>query len=218
VEELFESLRSSLRNARYRFEPILQEKKSRVLIALLVAVVLVALILGGMKACGASEEITYVAAGEASGEQPIAEQKNIVVYVAGEVLRPGVYSLPEGSRINDALQLAGGPTESANMLAINLAAAVSDGMQITIPSLSDSNQSVSATASSSGTQGGSTLVNINTANADQLVSLPGIGEATAQKIIADRTANGPFKSVDDLTRVSGIGEKRLESLRGLICV
>ena len=115
---------------------------------------------------------------------------------------------------------AGGFTEDADESSCNLARVVEDGEHVIIGSIGDaasgSFETGAAQVKASASGGG--LVNLNTADAERLATLPGIGEATARKIIADREANGAFGSVDDLTRVSGIGQKKLEALEGLICV
>lgn len=177
---------------------------------------------------------TGVAEAAGSAEAvPAPQTPRLCVHVDGAVKAPGVYYLESGARIIDAVEEAGGFTKKAYSAAVNLAQPLEDGQQVLIPTLdekagtapagesSGSNTalapgSASSTAGKSASAGG--LVNINQASAAELVTLSGIGEATAAKIIADREANGPFASVDDLTRVSGIGPKKLEALRDFICV
>lgn len=159
------------------------------------------------------------------------ERKQICVHVDGCVTAPGVYYLAVGSRVIDAVSAAGGATAEARTDAVNLAQEVQDGQQIIIPSRSEEQQSALAEApdgasagESQGSAGSSApsekngLVNLNTASAEELQTLKGVGAATADKIIADREANGPFKSIDDLTRVSGIGEKKLAAMRDRLCL
>ena len=143
---------------------------------------------------------------------------------------PGVYYLPAGSRVIDAVTAAGGATEKARTDAVNLAQELQDGQQIVIPSRSESQATPSdggAVTASGGAQGSGEgasssgadgMVNINTATAEEFETLKGIGAATAEKIVADREANGPFSSIDDLTRVSGIGEKKLAAMRDRLCL
>lgn len=143
----------------------------------------------------------------------------IVVYVSGAVVNPGVYEVAEGGRVNDAVVAAGGLAEDAASDAVNLARVVSDGEQVDIPT----QQEAEAAASSAGVSeasfsGGTNLVNINTADEAALDTLPGVGPSTAQAIIADREANGPFASIEDLQRVDGIGEKKFAKLKASICV
>ena len=149
----------------------------------------------------------------------------ICVYVSGCVNAPGVYYLEQGARVYEALECAGGLSENAAPAYLNEARIVQDGEHIValsveevaaldagggMPLTEDAIEASSAVASP--------LVNINTATSEQLQSLSGIGEATAAKIIADREKNGPFSSIEDIKRVSGIGEKKFESLAPYICV
>jgi len=142
----------------------------------------------------------------------------VVIHVTGAVLRPGVYTLEVGARVADAVALAGGLLGSADPSAVNLARILSDGEQVYFPAQGESPPPVagSGAGSTAGTAGGK--VDINRADAVTLETLPGIGPATAQKIIAEREANGPFASVEDLARVPGIGEKRIAALADLVVV
>jgi len=144
----------------------------------------------------------------------------VVVDVAGWVRSPGVYELPVGSRVVDALQRAGGARPGADLTSINLAALLTDGEQVVIGkhggSTFGSGSSVIGGAGSPGAGGG--LVNINSATLEELESLPGIGPALGQRIIDYREQHGPFSSVDDLLNVSGIGDQRLADLRDLVTV
>jgi len=156
-------------------------------------------------------------------EESVKEIKNekILVHVAGEVLNSGVYELESGARVIDALMAAGGATSLANLDLINLAAPISDGEKIYIPSVIEKikqlNQGSSYT-SSAYSGGGSGKININTADTTELQKLSGIGPGKAKSIIDYRNKNGPFRSVDDLLNVSGIGEKTLEKIRDEIVV
>ena len=143
------------------------------------------------------------------------------VHVGGAVAAPGVYDLAEGARVLDAVEAAGGFAEGAARDALNLARAVSDGEQVVVPSEADiaAQEAASAGAGASAAAGGAGgKVNINTASAAQLDTLPGVGASTAEKIVADREANGPFKTIEDLKRVSGIGDKKFAALADAICV
>ena len=150
------------------------------------------------------------------------------VHVGGAVAAPGVYDLAEGARVLDAVEAAGGFAEGAARDALNLARAVSDGEQVVVPSEADIAAQEAASAGVGGvsagagasapTGGASGKVNINTASAAPLDTLPGVGASTAEKIVADREANGPFKTVEDLKRVSGIGDKKFAALADAICV
>ena len=141
----------------------------------------------------------------------------ILVDVAGWVRRPGVYEFTEGSRVIDAVQAAGGARPGAFLQSLNLAAPLTDGTQILVPK-----EGAPPTAPVGGEVVGGTatggLVNVNTATAVDLETLPGVGEVIAQAIIEYRTQNGPFGSVDQLLDVSGIGDATLENIRELVTV
>ncbi len=158
----------------------------------------------------------------AENGEAVCEPTVVVVHVAGAVANPGVYPVPEGSRVKSAVDAAGGFGPDASMEAVNLARVVADGEQIYIPTVEEvQSGSVSPAASASGSGGGSdqpSMVNINTADAAGLDALPGVGPATAQRIVDDRTANGPFSSPEDIMRVSGIGEKKFEQMAHMITV
>ncbi len=147
----------------------------------------------------------------------------VVVHVVGAVQRPGVYVLAAGRRAVDALALAGGPTDEAALEAVNLAAPVSDGQQLAIPTRKEV-QTAGVTWGRSGPvdPGGSPSatprVNVNTADQALLETLPGIGSTLARRIVAYRQAHGPFRAVEDLKGVSGIGDRKLEELRPYVTV
>jgi competence protein ComEA len=142
-----------------------------------------------------------------------APARKILVHVVGQVARPGLYSLPDGSRVNDAITRAGGPRPRAALELVNLAAPVADGQQVVVPSKQDAAQTADSGPAAS-LPGG--RVHLNSATLEQLDQLPGIGPVTAQKIIDYRTEHGAFGSVDELDAVSGIGPARLEELRDLV--
>jgi competence protein ComEA len=136
----------------------------------------------------------------------------LVVDVAGAVRRPGLYHLARDMRIADAIALAGGFTRRADRVAVNLAAPVADGEEIVVPARGAGTTGVSSGAGSSPTA----PLDLNTATLEQLDALPGIGPTTAQKILDYRQAHGPFHSVADLDAVPGIGQGRIEQLKGLV--
>lgn len=144
-------------------------------------------------------------------------ETTVMVHVSGAVVSPGLVELPESARVHDAVQAAGGMTQNASSDSLNLARVITDGEQIIVPTIEEQQALEAASQSVSGA-GVAGKVNINTATVDQLDTLPGVGESTAQKIIADREANGPFSSPEDLKRVSGIGDKKYEELADLISV
>lgn len=163
-------------------------------------------------------------ASDGSGGHDVKEDEVpvCVVHVAGAVAAPGVYSLPEGARIAEAVELAGGFSEDASIDSVNLAQRIADGERIYIPTSEEVEGSLTsgvpaAVGSSPGSAAGS-KVNLNAATVDELDALPGVGPSTAQKIVADREANGPFASVEDLMRVSGIGEKKFAELKDRVIV
>lgn len=166
--------------------------------------------------------------GSAAGGDGAAGSGQIVVDVDGAVAHPGLYKLPPGSRVQAALAAAGGLSPQADAHRINRAAKLHDGQKLYVLSQGESAPPLAASngqgcegqscTSADGADAGSDaegqgLVNINTANATQLTQLPGIGPAIAQKIIDYRTANGPFTSVDDLTKVPGIGAAKLAQIK-----
>ena len=142
-----------------------------------------------------------------------APARKLVVHVVGQVFRPGLYSLPDGSRVDDAISKAGGPRPRAALEAVNLAAPVADGQQIVVPS---SRQAAQALAGGTGGGGASGRVHLNSATLEQLDELPGIGPVTAQKILDYRTEHGAFGSVEELDAVPGIGPATLAELRDLV--
>lgn len=148
------------------------------------------------------------------------EASVLVVHVDGCVASPGVYELAGlDLRVNDAVEAAGGLLPEADTSQMNLAAGLSDGQKVLVPARAEKDAAAAAPGggAASQTDAGS-LVNINLATADQLQALSGVGEATARAIVEDREAHGPFSSVEDLMRVSGIGQKKFDKLKGQICV
>ena len=184
---------------------------------------------GGVAGPASSGGATASASGgSAAGGDGAAGSGQIVVDVDGAVAHPGLYKLPPGSRVQAALTAAGGLSPQADAHRINRAAKLHDGQKLyvlsqgesTPPQAASGGQSCegqSCTSAEGGLSGsdpeGQGLVNINTANATQLTQLPGVGPAIAQKIIDYRTANGPFTSVDDLTKVPGIGAAKLAQIK-----
>jgi competence protein ComEA len=143
----------------------------------------------------------------------------LIVDVAGWVRRPGVYEFRQGDRVIDAIRMAGGGKTGADLQSINLAALLVDGQQIVVPKRGQGVPEAGMTGGAlPGTGGAEALINLNTATLDQLESLPGIGPALAQRILDYRQLHGPFRKVEDLLNVSGIGEKRLADLRSNVTV
>lgn len=182
----------------------------------------------GNGGAGLASSAGPASSGGATSGGDAAGSGQIVVDVDGAVAHPGLYKLPPGSRVQAALAAAGGLSPQADAHRINRAAKLHDGQKLYVlsqgesaPPLAASNgqgcEGQSCTSSDGADAGSDTegqgLVNINTANATQLTQLPGIGPAIAQKIIDYRTANGPFTSVDDLTKVPGIGAAKLAQIK-----
>ena len=138
-------------------------------------------------------------------------EKKIVVHVAGCVKLPGVYELPEGARVGDAVTEAGGFSDDADTAYVNLAMTLTDGMQIVIPALPD--EADSNADSGPRTDG---TVNINTASVEDLIQLPGIGEAKAEAIADYRKQNGLFRTIEEIREVPGIGDAIFEQIRDKI--
>ncbi|WP_156802657.1 helix-hairpin-helix domain-containing protein [Coprothermobacter platensis] len=164
----------------------------------------------------------------ASYNMQIQNDEPISVYVTGAVSKPGVYTVIPGKRINDVVTMAS-PKNEADLSKLNLAAKVSDEMMIYVPLKGEVPQS--PVSSPSGSSSGGTLsgnggfsqsvnglININTADAAQLDTLPGIGPTLAQRIIDYREANGPFQNIEEIKDVSGIGDKKFEDIKSMITV
>ena len=155
---------------------------------------------------------------QASEDYPLAA-RDIMVHVEGAVNSPGVFTLPYGSRVNDALALAGGAAEEADLTRINLAAFLQDAQQVIIPAIGQEIQEIEPLESSSTAPAGSGgLININTADASQLTTLPGIGPVRAQNIINYRETQGLFTSIEQLTNVPQIGAGTLNNVRDFVTV
>ena len=148
--------------------------------------------------------------------------EKIKVYITGEVNSPGVKEVEDGARIEDVIVLAGGLTEFANINKVNLAYKLEDGQKIYIPNVNEKVEEYITEENGEGivekTSKSLAKININTADIGKLCELPGVGESLASRIVLYREENGKFKSIDDLKNVSGIGEKKFESLREYVVV
>lgn len=146
---------------------------------------------------------------------------SVFVHVGGAVAAPGLYELQPGSRVQQAIDAAGGFTDAAALDALNLARVVTDGEQIIVPEAAsaqpgqDADPSATSVSTSSAMPG---KVNINNATAEELQQLNGVGPTLAQRIVDDRKTNGVFATIEDLKRVPGIGDKKFASLADSICV
>lgn len=200
-----------------------------VVIALVVAAVVVLMVALQPRAAEGLPTLETTADPAPGGAQnsdfAAAEAPRLLVHVLGEVQQPGVYELAAESRVVDAVSAAGGFTERADTGSMNLARKLTDGEQVYVTAVGETrppaaDAPVGGIPGAGGAGGGSGggLVNLNTATAAELETLPRIGPAMAQRILDYRTANGPFTSVDELTDVPGIGEATLEGLRELVTV
>lgn len=166
-----------------------------------------------------------------SGGTPIALPKGagsgsgsgaarLVVHVAGAVRRPGVYRLRDGARVDDAVQRAGGATRRAELTQLNLAAKLQDGRQVVVPVRTPAPGSGVAAApdTAAAPTAPAAPINLNSATLEQLDGLDGVGPVTAQKILEYREQHGGFGRIEELGEISGIGEKRLASLREQLTV
>ncbi len=150
-------------------------------------------------------------------EEPV-EQDLITVDVKGAVKSPGIYDLPVGSRVNDAVQKAGGLTEQADSKSLNLAQKVSDEALVYVPTKGEEAASQQAGSGVPSSTSKDKKVNLNKASLEELKQVKGLGGKRAQDIIDHREANGKFKSVDELKNVSGIGAKTIEKLKDYVTV
>ncbi|MFJ4025899.1 helix-hairpin-helix domain-containing protein [Paenarthrobacter sp. NPDC089989] len=158
-----------------------------------------------------------------AGQDP-APAETVVIHVAGAVQKPGVVSLPEGSRVFQAIDAAGGAAQDARLDGLNLAEVVADGAKIVVPRAGDTpvplpgQEQPEPSVGGAAMPGGSAKININTASVEELGTLPRVGPVMAQRIVDWRKDHGPFTSVEELDAIDGIGPKLMESLKGLVTV
>jgi len=179
-----------------------------------VVVLVSAVMLGTGMIMGKNLAETKVVPSEQVVIEDSGEPIYITSYVVGAVNKPDVYELPINSIVKDAIEKAGGPTEDADLVAINLARKVQDGEEIIVPAkqvfLSDSNDPGNSVSTGK--------ININTASAKELEALPGIGEVKSNAIVQYRKDYGLFRDIRDIINVSGIGEKTFENIKDLIVI
>lgn len=182
-------------------------------VSVAVAAVVVAVALAGR---GAPAKVAPPASAPAESTSPgVTPQEAVMVHVAGAVRNPGLYRLAEGSRIADAVDAAGGPRRGADLDALNLAEVVADGGKVAVPRRGEPH----VTPETAGPADAAPApINVNTADQAALESIPGIGPVKAGAIIEHRTRVGPFRSVDALIEVTGIGPATLESMRPYVTV
>lgn len=213
----------------FDYKSLLQNKQSVIRVAVIILLILASLFLFLYQTGDSGKE--QKAAMQTESEN-LSEIKTdipsgyIIVDVAGEVQSPSVVELPIDSRVNDAIEAAGGLTKDADISQINRAAALSDGEKIFIPAKSaqtdvevdgdEPNVRDYGADPDQATQNGK--ININQAEASKLQDIPGVGPVTAEKIIAYRKENGLFRKLEDLKKVSGIGDKTFEKMQPYICI
>ena len=163
------------------------------------------------------EESSEVSTENSNEKQELLnEQNKIVVEIKGEVKNPNIYYLNEDSIIDDLIVAAGGLRENANTSQINRAEQLQNHQSIYIPSNEEIQNSAEEVINKVNNQNNSNLININTASVSELDALPGVGPSKAQAIITYREENGPFKSIEEIKNVSGIGESSFEKIKDLI--
>ena len=187
----------------------------------MIVLLLIALVAGGGALYGmqAQEDATTLDAATqpaaSSGDDGTSQDGGLTVYVTGAVNQPGVVTVATGARVADAVNACGGLSPEADGEAINMAQAVKDGQQIRVPAKGATTAKTGGSASSADMGG---LVNINTADEKALDTLPGVGPATAQKIIEYRENEGAFQSPEDIMKVRGIGKAKYEKMKDKITI
>lgn len=200
---------ASVDTPRWRLDPGRRGAAALVAVALLAAAAA-----GGVAVRNRPQEVAVPVVEAAGAPLPGASASagEVVVAVAGKVRRPGLVRLPAGSRVDDAVRAAGGPTGGVDLGLLNLARRLVDGEQVLV----GVEPPAAAPSAGGGTAGG--LLNLNSATASDLDGLPGIGPVLAQRIVDWRTDNGGFASVDQLREVTGIGEAKFQDLQAKVTV
>jgi comEA protein len=173
------------------------------------------LVLGSVAVYSRSRPRTVRVLGKKNAQEGTSSRQALTVHVAGAVNSPGLYEVPEGSRVADALSKAGGAAPDAVLDNLNLAARLKDGQKVLVPRRAEAPPGA-GTAVQGGS--GSAAININTAGVDELDKLPGVGPSLAKRIVEYREKNGGFSSVEELDSVTGIGPSKLESLKDLVTI
>jgi len=177
----------------------------------------------------ANIDVNTVENSDKNTNETVDNEVMIAIHITGAVNRPGLIYLNQGARIDDAIKQAGGATKKANLNKVNLAYVLSDGQKIYIPSnddkeeniayiISNSGENIVVEDGSKGLKGVNGKVNINTANQQEIETLPGIGPALAQRILDYRETNGKFKNIEDLQNVKGIGDSKYNNIKDKICI
>lgn len=167
-----------------------------------------------LTACTNKDKTDFILTETTAQVAEYSEQNDkIYIYICGEVKHPDVYELSNGARVIEAIKAAGGLTKKADTIAVNQALLLTDGQQIYIPHISEA-----VSPDSTGNHNSDTRVNINSAVKEQLMTLPGIGEAKANLIISDRENNGKFVNIEDIKRIEGIKDGVFLKIKDLIKV
>ncbi|MGB9976132.1 MAG: helix-hairpin-helix domain-containing protein [Thermovenabulum sp.] len=180
-------------------------KREKILV--LIILVLVFLLAFFFKNMVGQEEVAFKLESAENLKDTEVIEKDIYVYVTGAVKNPGVYKLRDGDRVKDLVEIAGGLGENADLLSVNLAKKLTDEEKIHIPYVNESD---------SGNSVKDGRININTADETELDKLPGIGPSLAKRIIDYRNTHGPFKKIDEIKNVAGIGDKKFQDIKDLI--
>lgn len=210
-------MRKSIKNFFGRFFNVIELKSPLCVAIVLICVCVIMLFAAGSLIKGSKSRRIIAQYGEKTvGAEAFpfenTESEKIYIHIKGEVKSPGLYTLDTGSRVYEAVEMAGGLTENAEINAINLAKILRDEEELIIPAKGGTD-SATQTGSSEKTR----TININRATAAELESLPGIGEAYAKSIIEYRDKNGAFKRKEDIMNVRGISKNRFEQIKDLIC-
>lgn len=216
---------------------MLQENKKKILI---IGIICILIIIGGLlyyfiensnedKYLDFEENLENEIENNIKNE--IIEEEKIIVHISGQILNPGVISLVKGARLIDAINAVGGTTTEADLSKVNLAYVLEDAQKIYIPSVKDKEEKeyISVTSGDNGiitskssqisnNKEEKLMININTANEEELQKLPGIGESIATKIINYRKENGKFKVIEDIKNVSGIGDSKFNKIKDNISI
>lgn len=195
---------------RARLEEIVGRRIDTGIVVVLVATLVVGglLVWGRKPAAAIAPPATATAPAVSVGASPPATE--VYVHVAGAVRKPGLYALPSGGRVADAIEVAGGATQRADLDLLNLAAPLADGMKIEVPTRATAAATAAVPATPTTAPA---AVSLNSADVQELETIPGVGPVTASAIVAYRDETGPFTSVEQLMEVSGIGPATLESIR-----
>ena len=210
---------------------MLKNIKSKIVIVIAVLIIMIGIIYQIKKSNEELKEISYqnVIAQNVQEtaeiiEEDTTEKEYIKIHITGQIKNSGIIELEVGSRISDAIEKAGGITEFANLDEVNLAYCLEDGQKLYIPSIEE--KDVEYITENNGeniiqdtkVSSASKVININKADKEDLEKIPGVGPSMAEKIVNYREENGYFNSIEDLKNISGIGEKKFESMREYISV